>query len=83
MTANLDAVDLGPDVVCMVDHPVRQPQQALLDGFKVPRVRSVHCLFARLFFKLSLQQFWAIFHLFEPENLCILKVAAKLADIFD
>jgi hypothetical protein len=56
MTANLDAVDLGPDVVGMVDHPVRQPQQALLDGFKVPRVGSVHCLFVHLFFKPSLQR---------------------------
>jgi hypothetical protein len=43
-------------VVGMVDHPVRQPQQALLDGFKVPRVGSVHCLFARLLFKPSLQR---------------------------
>jgi len=35
MAADLDAVDLGPDVVCVVDHPVRQPQQPLLDNLEV------------------------------------------------
>ena len=33
--AHLDPVDFGADVVGMVDHPVRQPQQAAFDGFQV------------------------------------------------
>ena len=35
MPAHLDPISLGPDVVGVMDHPVRQPQQALFDGFEM------------------------------------------------
>lgn len=37
MPANLDAIDFGADVVCVVDHPMGQPQQPLFDDFQVVR----------------------------------------------
>ena len=42
MSANLDPVRLGADMVGIVDHPVGQPQQALLDGFQVGRAH-INC----------------------------------------
>ena len=35
MAPDLDAIDFGVDVICMVDHPVRQPKQPLLDDFQM------------------------------------------------
>ncbi len=35
MSPDLDATGLGPDVIGVVDHPVRQPEQALFYGFEV------------------------------------------------
>jgi hypothetical protein len=34
MPTYLDTVHLGPDVVGVMDHPVRQPQQPLFDGLQ-------------------------------------------------
>ena len=36
MPANLDAIRLGAEVVGVVDHPMRQPEQALLDLEQTP-----------------------------------------------
>ena len=38
--ADLDPVDLGADVVGVVDHPVRQPQQPLFDGLEMGGVHG-------------------------------------------
>ena len=38
MPADLDAVLLGPEMIGVVDHPVRQPKQSLLDHLEVLRV---------------------------------------------
>lgn len=35
MTAGLDPIDLGPDMVGVVDHPMRQPEQPLFDGLEM------------------------------------------------
>ena len=56
MPADLDAARLWPDVVSVVDHPVRQPQQALFDGLEVPRVGCVHGVFAHLLFERILRR---------------------------
>jgi hypothetical protein len=40
MAADLDAVRLGPDIVGVVDHPVRQPQQPLFDDLE--GIRFLH-----------------------------------------
>ena len=37
MPTDLDAFGLGADVIGIVDHPVRQPKQALFDGLEVGR----------------------------------------------
>ena len=37
MAPDFDAIDFGADVICMVDHPVRQPKEPLLDDLQ--RVR--------------------------------------------
>ena len=37
MAADFDAIDFGADVIGMVDHPVRQPQQPLLDDLQMVR----------------------------------------------
>ena len=39
MPADLDPVYLGPDVIGVMDHPVRQPQQALFNGFQMGKIR--------------------------------------------
>ena len=43
MAAHLDTVRLRPDVVGMMDHPMRQPQQPLFDGLQVMRIGDVFC----------------------------------------
>ena len=35
MSADLNAVNLGPDMIGMVNHPMRQPKQSLLNGSKM------------------------------------------------
>ena len=37
MAPDLDAIDFGADVICMVDHPVRQPKEPLLDDLQMVR----------------------------------------------
>ena len=38
MAPDLHAIDIGADVVGVVDHPVRQPQEALFHGLQVCHV---------------------------------------------
>ena len=40
MPADLDPVDLGADMVGVVDHPVRQPQEALFEGLQVSHAQG-------------------------------------------
>ena len=37
MAPDFDAIDFGADVICMVDHPVRQPKEPLLDDLQMVR----------------------------------------------
>ena len=37
MAPDFDAIDFGADVICMVDHPVRQPKEPLFDDLQVVR----------------------------------------------
>ena len=37
MAPDFDAIDFGADVICMMDHPVRQPKEPLLDDLQMVR----------------------------------------------
>ena len=37
MAPDFDAIYFGADVICMVDHPVRQPKEPLLDDLQMVR----------------------------------------------